>query len=323
MSVMGSGFPGRMARALITGAAGQDGYFLSRLLESKGYDVHGLDRPGVQDRMEVIHPSRRWNVSLFDDSALSDLLQEINPEEIFHLAAFSFVLTTVSEEREVIRNNLEATHNLLSACREFLPSSRFCFAASAEIFGNPDHSPQSESSAIRPVTIYGMTKASCHHLVGVYRNRGYFACSAILFNHESSRRGNRFVTQKIVKTAIDIKRGKARELRLGSMDAVRDWGYAGDYVEAMWRMLQAEKPEDYVIASGHGHTVRDFASLVFSKLDLDLDQYLVIDEDLVRPGESFPRIGDPSRIKKDLGWVPSLDFEALVDEMLQAALDSK
>ncbi|HBS05361.1 MAG TPA: GDP-mannose 4,6-dehydratase [Leptospiraceae bacterium] len=312
-----------MARALITGAAGQDGYFLSRLLKSKGYEVHGLDRPGAEDRMESIEPARRWNASLLDDGALRELLSQVSPDEIYHLAAFSFVLTSADQEKSVLKNNLEATHSLLSASRELLPSSRFCFAGSAEVFGNPDHSPQSESSAIRPVTVYGVTKAACQHLMGVYRQQGYFACTATLFNHESSRRSGQFVTQKIVKTAIAIQQGKASEIRLGSMDAVRDWGYAGDYVEAMWRMLQGSEPRDYVIATGHGHTVQDFAELVFTKLGLNLQDWLIIDPELVRPPEAFPRIGDASRIKEDLGWQPVMSFEDLVDEMVQSALHSQ
>lgn len=315
------GFPGLMARALITGAGGQDGFFLARLLKSKGYEVHGLDRPGVEDRMVEVAADHRWNTSLLDDSGVRQLLSEIAPREIYHLAAFSFVLTDPGQEKEVLRTNLEATHNLLSLTRESLPESRFCFAGSAEIFGNPDHSPQSESSPICPTTIYGVTKAACHHLVGVYRNAGYFACSAILFNHESSRRGDRFVTQKIVKTAIGIKRGEATELRLGSMDAVRDWGFAGDYARAMWMMLQSDAPMDFVIATGHGHTVRDFAQLVFQKLDLNLDDWLVVDEEFVRPAERFPRIGDPSKIREILGWSSSHDLEGIVDEMLQSALN--
>ena len=309
-----------MGSALVTGAGGQDGYFLGALLSQKGYEVHGLDKPGSENRMEAVDPACRWNVSLFDEEALRDLLRKIQPSEIYHLAAFSFVNTSPEQEREVLKNNLEATHNLISLCKSELPGSRFCLAASAEIFGTPDHSPQSEQSPVQPCNIYGVSKAACHHLVGMYRSLGYFACSAILFNHESSRRGDQFVTQKIVKTAIQIQRGQANELRLGSMDAVRDWGFAGDYMLAMWMMLQNDTAADYVIATGHGHTVRDFAELVFQKLGLNLDDWLVVDPEFVRPAEPFPRVGDASRIRADLGWTSNYDLEAIVDEMLQAAL---
>ncbi|MCB1168715.1 MAG: GDP-mannose 4,6-dehydratase [Leptospiraceae bacterium] len=309
--------------ALITGAGGQDGYYLGRLLQEKGYEVHGLDKEGQQDRMESIDKDRRWTTSLFDTAGLSRLLQNIQPREVYHLAAFSFVNTTSDEDRAVLKNNVEASHNLLSVLFDELPESRFCLASSAEIFGNANHSPQSEQSAIQPSTIYGVSKAACHHLVGMYRMRGFHASSAILFNHESPRRGPRFVTQKIVRTAVAIQRGEAQELCLGNVDTVRDWGFAGDYVEALWTMLQSDSPADYVVATGHGHTVRDFAGMVFEKLGLKLEDWLRFDESLARPPESFPRVGDASWIKERLGWKPKHDLADLVDMMVEAELQRR
>ena len=308
------------APALITGAGGQDGFYLSDYLISRGYTVYGLDRPESLHRLENIEKSHRISVSLFDPDAVQKFISDTRPSEIYHLAAHSFVNTTASEERSVLRNNLEATHNLISVCRDTIPDSRFCFACSAEIFGTVDHSPQSEDSPIRPSNVYGVSKAASHHLIGVYRQQGYFATSAILFNHESARRGPQFVTQKIIQTAVAIKRGGANELKLGSMDAVRDWGYAPDYVKAMTLMLGADRPADYVIATGKGRTVQEFAELVFKKLDLDLNKFLVIDPAYVRPPEPYPRIGDSSRIRRELGWEPEHSFEYMVDEMLQRAL---
>ncbi|MCB1164823.1 MAG: GDP-mannose 4,6-dehydratase [Leptospiraceae bacterium] len=308
------------ASALITGAGGQDGFYLSDYLNSRGYVVYGLDRPDSLHRLENIEEQNRTSISLFEPAALEQLIKRINPGEIYHLAAHSFVNTTPSEERSILRNNLEATHNLLSVCREAAPNSRFCLACSAEIFGNADHSPQSEDSPIRPSNIYGASKAASHHLVGVYRQQGYFAVSAILFNHESARRGPQFVTQKIIQTAVAIKRGQASELKLGSMDAVRDWGYAPDYVKAMSLMLHTDRPADYVIATGQGRTVQEFAELVFKRLDLPLERYLVIEPSYMRRPEANPRIGDASRIRRELGWEPEHSFEYMVDEMLQKAL---
>lgn len=310
-----------MSSVLITGAGGQDGYYLATLLSDKGYEVHGLDKQGQSHRMEAIPSKNRWDVSLFQADALKKLLQQIQPVEIYHLAAFSFVNSAPEEEPQVLKNNIDATHNLLIACASVLPESRICLASSAEIFGRPDHSPQSESSPVQPANIYGVSKATCHHLAGAYRHRGYFASSAILFNHESPRRGEKFVTQKIVRTAVAIKKGQADRLVLGDVDTVRDWGFAGDYVRAMSMMLQAREPADYVIASGHGHTVRDFANMVFQRLGLNLEDWLQFDPSLSRPVERFPRVGDSSLIRQQLGWAPEHSFADLVDLMVDAELN--
>ncbi len=316
-------------RALITGISGQDGSYLAELLLEKGYEVHGL----VQ-RLELEDPERRLfrirhltdRLSLHPASiesfpSLFRVVQEVQPDECYHLAAASFVSYSFDEEFAIFNANVTGTHNMLSVIRQCAPGCRFYFAASSEMFGNAPCSPQNENTPFRPRSSYGITKVTGFHLTSNYREAyGLFACSGILYNHESERRGFEFVTRKITSTVAKIKHGRANELRLGNLDAQRDWGYAPDYVQAMWRILQQDQPDDFVIATGELHSVRDFAEAAFSVVGLDWSQYVVSDPRYYRPLEEHPLVGDASKAAKVLGWKPVVRFDELVRRMVEEDL---
>ena len=317
-----------MARktALITGVTGQDGSYLAELLLEKGYRVVGMTRRSSTDVHERIeHIVGRIEIvsgDLLDQSSMSNLLAECRPDEVYNLAAQSFV--PASWTQPVLTGEFTAlgVTRLLEAIRAIDPRIRFYQASSSEMFGKVLQTPQNEETPFYPRSPYGVAKVYGHWITVNYRESyGLFAVSGILFNHESSRRGKEFVTRKISDGVARIKLGLANELRLGNLDAQRDWGFAGDYVRAMWLMLQQTSPGDFVIATGRTHSVRDFVRLAFAAVDLDYERYVVLDERFVRPAEVDLLIGDASAAERVLGWTPSVAFEQLVETMVRADLD--
>lgn len=319
-----------MKKALITGITGQDGSYLSEFLIEKGYEVHGVVR-----RVALEHPqARMWRIrhildrlhihsaSLESYASLFDIVLAVKPDECYHLAAQSFVSYSFEDEFSTINTNLNGTHYVLSAIKRQAPGCRFYFAASSEMFGNAEESPQNENTPFRPRSPYGISKMAGFELTRNYREAyGLFALSGILFNHESPRRGGEFVTRKITSAVARIKLGMEKEIRLGNLDARRDWGHAKDYVRAMWLMLQQEEAEDFVIASGESHSVREILETAFSYVDLNYEDYLVIDEELYRPSEVNILQGDASKAHLKLHWSPEVRFEDLIHEMVDSDLD--
>lgn len=312
-------------RAIITGAAGQDGTYLAELLLAKGYEVFGVSGPEPGDYLEwaaaqggQLHPVQ---ADLADAESLRSLITEARPDEVYNLAAISSVAASWDHPALVSDINATGVARLIEALRDHAPDARLCQATSAEIFGNTAGTRQDESTPIRPITPYGSAKACAHFLVeNVREGWGMFAANAILYNHESPRRPEGFVTRKITLGAARIKSGLADELRLGNLDSARDWGFAGDYVEGMWRMLQADAPDDYVLASGKAHSVRDFLAAAFGHLDLDWQDHVVVDPDLFRPVDRQAPLGDASKARIQLGWEPKTTFAELVAMMVDADL---
>jgi GDPmannose 4,6-dehydratase len=314
-----------MTRALITGINGQDGSYLADLLLEKGYEVHGMVRRSPTERFERIeHLRDRITLhqgDLLDQRALVDTLRAGRPDEIYNLAAMSYVAASWLQPTLTAESTGVGVTRLLEAMRETCPEARFYQASSSEMFGKVRETPQTEGTPFYPRSPYGVAKAYGHHITVNYRESyGLFACSGILFNHESPRRGLEFVTRKITWHAAAIKLGLATELRLGNIDARRDWGYAKDYVEAMWLMLQADRPADYVIATGRTHSVQACLELAFSRVGLDWNSYVVIDSAFRRPAEVDMLVGDASKARLELGWSPGTSFEELIGLMVDADL---
>jgi GDPmannose 4,6-dehydratase len=311
--------------ALITGITGQDGSYLSELLLSKGYDVHGIIR-----RVAIEDPERRlWRIrhildkitlhsaSLESYASIFKVVNEVKPDECYHLAAQSFVSYSFEDEFSTFGTNIDGTHYVLSALKELAPSCRFYFAASSEMFGNAKESPQNENTPFYPRSTYGISKLAGYHLTRNYREAYHlFALSGIIFNHESPRRGFEFVTRKVTHTVAKIKIGLADELRIGNLEAKRDWGSAADYVKAMWLMLQQETPEDFVIASGETHTVKELLEIAFGHVDLKWEDYVVLDPRFYRPAEIYELKGDAGKARNKLKWKPTVSFEDLVKTMV-------
>jgi GDPmannose 4,6-dehydratase len=313
-------------RALITGITGQDGSYLAEFLLSRGYEVFGVVRRSSSERFERIeHLTERLTLlhaDLLDTSSLTRALDAAQPQEVYNLAAQSFVPTSWAEPVLTAEFTAVGVTRLLEALRRVCPEARFYQASSSEMFGKVRESPQKESTPFYPRSPYGVAKAYGHFITVNYRESyGLFACSGILFNHESPRRGLEFVTRKITHTAARIRLGLARELRLGNLDARRDWGFAGDYVRAMWLMLQAPQPEDYVIATGRTHSVEDCCRLAFEHVGLDWRAHVVQDPALLRPAEVEFLLGDASKARRELRWEPEVDFPALVRMMVDADLE--
>lgn len=315
-------------KALITGITGQDGSYLAELLLVRGYEVHGIvrripDAAGSDSRFSRIEHLRdqlHFHVARLESYAeLIRVAEQVRPDECYHLAAQTFVRYSFEEESATLTTNINGTHSLLSAIRKAVPSCRFCFAASGEMFGRVEEVPQSETTPFHPRTAYGVSKVAGFDMVRICRETyGMFSCSAILYNHESPRRGLGFVTRKISAGVAEILAGRASELTLGSLDSQRDWGHARDYVEALWLMLQQDQPDDFVIATGTAHSVRDFANLAFRLCGLDPDNYIRLDEKLLRPAEQYVLTGDASKAATKLGWHPRILFEDLVREMVES-----
>jgi GDPmannose 4,6-dehydratase len=312
-------------RALITGITGQDGSYLAELLVSKGYEVHGtVRRVALEDPTHRL--ARLTNVrdqitlhaaSVESFASLFNVVASVNPDECYHLAAQSFVTYSFDDEFSTFNTNINGTHNLLASLRQIVPRCRFYFAGSSEMFGKVREVPQTEATPFHPRSSYGISKVCGYELTRNYREAyGAFAVSGILFNHESPRRGFEFVTRKITSGIGRILSGEATELRLGNLDAKRDWGHAREYVEAMWLMLQQPQPDDYVVATGQTHSVREFCDIAFKAVNLDYQKYVVVDESFYRPAEVDLLIGDPSKARRLLGWRPHTSFEQLVCEMV-------
>jgi len=313
--------------ALITGVTGQDGSYLAELLLEKGYEVHGMVRRASTEKFERIeHIRDRITLhqgDLLDQRSLVDALRASRPSEIYNLAAMSFVAVSWIQPTLTAEFTGVGVTRMLEAMREVCPESRFYQASSSEMFGKVLEVPQTETTPFYPRSPYGVAKAYGHFITVNYRESyDLHATSGILFNHESSRRGLEFVTRKITWHAAAIKHGLTKELRLGNLDAERDWGYAKDYVEAMWLMLQRDIAEDYVIATGEAHSVRECCEIAFEEAGLgDFEKYVTIDEAFVRPAEVDHLIGDPGKAERDLGWRPRTSFEELIRLMTRSDLE--
>ena len=319
-----------MKKALITGITGQDGSYLAPFLLDKGYEVHGIVRRvaledpahrlwrirDVQDRVHLHSASLESYASLFS------VVESVQPDEFYHLAAQSFVSYSFDDEFSTLQTNIQGTHFALSAIRAKAPNSRFYFAGSSEMFGQADKSPQDETTRFHPRSSYGISKVAGFHLTRNYREAyGMFAASGIMFNHESERRGFEFVTRKISSGVARIKLGMADSLALGNLDARRDWGYAPDYVEAMWMMLQEDEPDDFVIGTGETHTVREFAERAFEVAGLEREDYVTVDQGFYRPAEVQILHADASKARRVLGWAPKVKFDRLVEIMVTSDIE--
>jgi GDPmannose 4,6-dehydratase len=315
-----------MKRALITGITGQDGSYLAELLLEKGYEVHGVvRRASTENFARIDHLRDRVRLhqaDLLDQLSLIDVLRAVEPAEVYNLAAQSFVPT--SWKQPVLTSEFTAigVTRVLEAIRLLNPRGiRFYQASSSEMFGKVREVPQTETTPFYPRSPYGVAKAYGHHITVNYRESyNIFACSGVLFNHESPRRGLEFVTRKVTDGAARIKLGLASELRLGNLDAKRDWGFAGDYVRAMWLMLQQDTADDFVVATGESHSVRELVETAFECVGLDWHKHVVLDPALVRPAEVDLLVGDASKAQRLLGWRPEVDFRGLVRMMVEADL---
>ncbi len=316
-----------MKKALITGITGQDGSHLADLLLSKGYEVHGVVRRASTENFDrIAHLEGRvalHQADLLDQLSLVDVLRDVRPEEVYNLAAMSFVPT--SWKQPVLTGEFTAlgVTRMLEAIHLVDPHGiRFYQASSSEMFGKVRETPQRETTPFHPRSPYGVAKVYGHMITVNYRESyGMYCCSGILFNHEGPRRGREFVTRKITDAVAHIRHGLQHELRLGNLDARRDWGYAGDYVQAMWRMLQQPQADDYVIATGESHSVRDFVEAAFACADLDWRKFVAADQALTRPAEVDLLVGDPGKARRVLGWQPEVTFSQLVRMMVDADLE--
>ncbi|MBN1558047.1 MAG: GDP-mannose 4,6-dehydratase [Lentisphaerae bacterium] len=313
-------------KALITGITGQDGSYLADLLLEKGYDVYGMVRRASTENFErIAHIRDRVSLcqaDLLDELSLIQLLEDVRPDEIYNLAAMSFVPTSWSQPILTGEFTAIGVVRLLEAMRRVCPKARFYQASSSEMFGKVREVPQTERTPFYPRSPYGVSKVFGHYITVNYRESyDLFAVSGILFNHESPRRGMEFVTRKITDGAARIKLGLSRELRMGNLDAERDWGFAGDYVQAMWLMLQQDTPDDYVIASGIAHSVKDVVRVAFEHVGLNWEDYIVTDPRFLRPAEVDHLLGDSTKARGVLGWRPSVDFEGLITMMVDADLE--
>ena len=313
-------------RAMITGVTGQDGSYLAELLLEKGYEVHGMVRRASTETFQRLAHFRDQITlhtgDLLDQRSLGDVMRECQPHEIYNLAAMSFVAASWNQPVLTADFTGVGVTRMLEAMREVAPDARLYQASSSEMFGKVREVPQTENTPFYPRSPYGVAKVYGHFITVNYRESyDLYACSGILFNHESERRGLEFVTRKVTHGAAAIKLGLTEELALGNMDAKRDWGYAKDYVEAMWMMLQQDEPDDYVIATGEAHSVQELVDIAFGHLDLDPEEYVRIDPRFMRPAEVDHLIGDYSKAKEKLGWEPRTSFEELVKLMVDSDLE--
>ena len=313
-------------RALITGITGQDGSYLAEHLLDHGYEVVGMVRRSSTVNFErIAHIQDRITIvpgDVLDEISMIEILSTHRPDEVYNLAAQSFVQTSFNQPVLTGETTALGVTRLLDAIRIVDPDIRFYQASSSEMFGKVQEVPQTESTPFYPRSPYGVAKVYGHWITINYRESyNLHASSGILFNHESPRRGMEFVTRKISHTVAQIKLGHAEELRLGNLEAQRDWGYAGDYVKAMWQMLQQDEPDNYVVSTNETHSVREFCEVAFDHVDLDWEQYVVMDEAFMRPAEVDLLVGDSAKARSVLGWTPTVDFEDLVTMMVSADLD--
>jgi len=314
-----------MKKALITGINSQDGSYLAELLLEKGYEVHGtvrrssIENANKLSNIKSILDKIQIHTCYIDDHlSIYKLISIIKPDECYHLAASSFVSYSFDDEISTISTNFNSTQYLLSSIKELVPNCKFYFAGSSELFGKADVFPQNEETRFNPRSIYGISKLASYYVVKNYREAyGLYACTGITYNHESPRRSPHFVTRKITSGIAKIKSQKDYKLELGNIDAIRDWGYAGDYVEAMWRILNNPSgPKDYVVATGIPHTVKDFLKIAFSLVNLDYKDFIVINENYYRSPEKIPLLGDATCIRNELNWKPKKEFDEIVKEMV-------
>jgi GDPmannose 4,6-dehydratase len=314
-----------MPTALITGITGQDGSHLAELLLSKGYRVSGMVRRASTENFQRIEHLRGrlelYQGDLLDQTSIARMLEQVVPDEVYNLAAMSFVPTSWQQPVLTAEFTALGVTRLLDAIRQTCPHSRFYQASSSEMFGKVRETPQNENTPFYPRSPYGVAKVYGHHITVNYRESyGLFACSGILFNHEGPRRGLEFVTRKISHTVARIKLGLTNELRLGNLQAKRDWGYAGDYVRAMWLMLQQDTAEDYVVGTGQTHRVQDYVEIAFDHVGLDWRKHVLVDAQFYRPAEVDVLLADPTKARKKLGWEPEISFEQLVRMMVDEDL---
>ena len=321
----------KQKKALITGITGQDGSYLAEYLLSLGYKVFGIVR-----RVALEDPTHHlWRLLPIADQlnlhsgtlesfpALYKIIREVQPDECYHLASQSFVSISFEDEFSTMQTNINGTHYLLAAIKDTSPECRFYFAGSSEMFGKVEETPQKETTRFHPRSVYGITKVAGFELTRNYREAyDLFACTGILFNHESPRRGYEFVTRKISSTAARIKLGLEKELRLGNIDAKRDWGFSGEYVQMMHSMLQQDNPDDFVIGTGETHSVREFMKIVFEELKMNYEDYVVIDPRFYRPAEVEILVADPSKAREKLGWQPKVTFEELALSMVKSDFEN-
>ncbi len=319
-----------MKKALITGITGQDGSYLAELLLEKGYEVHGIvRRVALEDERH-----RMWRIrhirdhlilhaaSLESFASIYRAVQQVKPDECYHLAAQSFVSYSFEDEFSTLNTNINGTHYMLASLKDVKPDCRFYFAGSSEMFGKVRETPQNELTPFHPRSAYGISKVAAYELTRNYREAyGIYAVGGLVYNHESPRRGYEFVTRKISSGVARIKLGLSKELRLGNLDAIRDWGFAKDYVKAMWLMLQGDSPKDYVVATGIGHSVRECCQVAFAHVGLDYRDYVVVDQTFFRPAEVDLLVGDASKAKQELGWQAEVSFKELVRLMVETDLE--
>ncbi|OGV70625.1 MAG: GDP-mannose 4,6-dehydratase [Lentisphaerae bacterium RIFOXYA12_FULL_48_11] len=315
-----------MKRALITGITGQDGSYLAEFLLRKGYQVHGMVRRASTEKFErishLIDKIELHQADLLDELSLIDTFAEVKPDEIYNLAAMSFVPTSWSQPILTGEFTGLGVTRVLEAMRKACPKSKFYQASSSEMFGKVREMPQTELTPFYPRSPYGVSKVYGHYITVNYRESyDLFAVSGILFNHESPRRGLEFVTRKVTDGVARIKLGLQKELRMGNLDSKRDWGFAGDYVEAMWLMIQQKQPDDYVIATGIAHSVKDLVKVAFEHVGLNWKKHVVIDPKFMRPAEVEHLLGDSTKARKVLKWKPKVDFEGLVKMMVNADME--
>jgi GDPmannose 4,6-dehydratase len=313
-------------RALVTGITGQDGSYLAPFLLDRGYEVHGMVRRSSTDTLEriedIIDRVKLHQADLLDQLSIINLIREIQPHEVYNLAAQTFVPTSWSQPVLTGEFTALGVTRILEAIRLVDPSIRFYQASSSEMFGSVVEEPQTEKTPFYPRSPYGVSKVYGHWITVNYRESyGLYACSGILFNHESPRRGKEFVTRKVTDAVARIKLGFETKLKLGNLDAQRDWGFAGDFVEAMWMMLQEDEPDDYVIATGIKHSVRELVEVAFTHVGLDPYEHVEIDPAFIRPAEVNHLLGDATKAKTKLGWQPRVDFKELVTMMVDADLE--
>ena len=316
--------------ALITGITGQDGSYLAELLLSKNYKIHGLVRRVASENetqrfwrlKNILNKINLHAASLESYASIVKLVEKLKPTEIYHLGAQSYIGYAFQDEFSTINTNINGTHYLLSAIKDFSPKTKMYFAASSEMFGKALEIPQNEKTPFYPRSTYGISKVAGFDLTRNYREAyNIFCCSGILFNHESPRRGFEFVTRKITHAVAKIKLGLQKDLKLGNINAMRDWGHAKDYVVAMWLMLQQKKPQDYVVSTGKQYSVKQFAKLAFEQVGLDYKKYVKIDQKFNRPADVQTLLGDCKKVKKDLGWKPKYLFKDLVKDMVKKDLE--
>jgi len=320
-------------KALITGITGQDGSYLAELLLSKGYEVHGLVRR-VSRCSEYLSPCEIHGGDVLDMGSVYSIIEQVRPDECYHLAAISHVGYSFNDEFTTMNCNGGGTQYILAALRRFAPKCRFYFAGSSEMFGKVEHSPQNEKTRFHPRSPYGISKTMGYYLTQNYREAyGMFACSGVLFNHESPRRADTFVSQKIVKAAVEIAQGKKEILKLGNLDAQRDWGYAKEYVEGMWMMLQQSEPSDYVLATGQMHSVREFCEMAFREVHIEIEWsdntginkktgkvLIQTDPTFYRPAEVEKLCGDATKAQQQLGWRAKTNLQKLCQIMINKVI---